>query len=400
MAITTTIYGGNIQLTGNPIWIKLSGGSAPVGSSEYKLMLKVISEDGKLAGAPFTDAISPDSSGEAWFNISGLVDQPVKAVFQYPAVGAVVAYPTQAFNIQVQCGERYIDSAGELQETWGATSSVFQMLKGGLSPRQIAMMETAGTNFYKTYIEGKKFLTARPQGDFVHPTQWVKLWFMFETDATATFRVKGVYDDGTDASYAEEVSFDVDNLYEFNCNPSRLGIALEPTGKQMVYFDVWIDFGAGVSSHVRRFNFDWRPVERPVFMFFANSLGGVDDVYFSGFIQDKFTTEGTVVGMPPQRGDTVYDPTLHFSGKTGQNRWIFNTGWKEIPDLQYYRDLMLARQAWYLYSNISVTTYIVIPVLVDVSEKLLFNRKEDQFSMEMEVSEAHQSAFAFDNRMY
>ena len=70
LMITATIQGGAVQLTGNPVYISCSGGSAPVNSSEYKIMLKVISEDGKLPGAPFIDAITPDSSGEAVFDIS------------------------------------------------------------------------------------------------------------------------------------------------------------------------------------------------------------------------------------------------------------------------------------------------------------------------------------------
>ena len=106
MAISITIPDGTVQLTGNQVLIKASGGAAPSGSEEYRITLRVASTDSKLFGAPFIDAIAPDSSGKATFDISGIVDQPVTAVFQWPLSGVVVVYPAQAFKITVEAGER------------------------------------------------------------------------------------------------------------------------------------------------------------------------------------------------------------------------------------------------------------------------------------------------------
>lgn len=399
MAISVNILGETVQLSGNPVYIECSGASAPAGSSEYKVMLRVISEDGKLLGAPFEDAITPSTSGEALFNISAYVDQPVKAQFQYPASGIYVAYPTQAFNVQVQAGERYIDTNGDLQETWGAVSAVIQMLKGGFNPRQIAIMNDASTSFYKMYIQGGNWLTARPDGDQVHPTQEVKLWYMVDADKTGVvFNVRTVYDDETEDNYASAAfAMGKDNLYEFNCNPILHGVDIEPTGKKAEFFQVWLS--GGETSDVKGFYFDWRPCERPIFLFFANSLGGVDDVFFSGYIKDRFATEGKVSEFPTQNTDTVFDPTLVPTGKTGQNKWTFNTGWKPLTTMQYFRDLMLARQAWYKYSNL-VFSYHLIPILIDSGEKTILDRQNNMFNMNIGVSEAHRSAFVFDNRSF
>jgi hypothetical protein len=100
MSLTTTISGGQVQLTGNPVLIKLSGGTAPAGASQYKYLLRIISQDNKLYGAPFVDAIAPDASGNATFDISGLVNQPISPVFQYPPVGTYKSYPTQALTFR------------------------------------------------------------------------------------------------------------------------------------------------------------------------------------------------------------------------------------------------------------------------------------------------------------
>lgn len=390
-----------MQLTGNPIWIECSGGSPPAGSSGYKILLKVISEDGNLVGAPFILPIAPDASGNADFDISGYVDQPVKAAFQYPLSGIVVARASQAFNVQLQAGERYWDSAGELQEVWGSVeASTIQMLKGGNHPRQISMMNALGDSFYADYVQGDQWLTQRPQGDQVHPTQSVKMCYMVPATKSGNLNIVVHYNDDTTNSASAAITLNKDYLYEFNLSPTQYGISLEPTGKKALYFTAQLDFGSGDTSQLRSFYFDWRYIERPIFLFFANSLGGIDDVYFSGNIKDLFQTSDDVAERPPLRDDTVYDGTLVPSVKTGQNRWSFNTGWKPITSMQYYRDLLLARQAWYLYSNVTVTTYSIIPVIIENAGKELLDRKNDLFSMEITVSEAHRSAFNFDNRRY
>lgn len=400
MAITVTIPGGAVQLTGNPVEIICTGGAKPVGATEYKIMLKILSEDSKLFGAPFVMAKPIDNTGKAEFNISGYVDQYIAAVFQWPVSGASHAYPTQAFNITVQPGERYIDSNGAKQETWGAESEEFQMLKGGLSHRQVATMKVAGFTFYEKYILSGKFLTARPSGDVVHPLQPVKLWFMPIENRLSKLAIDAYYDDGSSEVKDVNAFMNTDYLYEFNVNPVQLGYTLEPTGKRMTHFDVYLHYNGSVFSETRRFVFDWSYCERPVYLMFANSFGGVDDVYFSGFIQDKFATEGSIGYRPPQSTDTVLTPTLVTTDKTGQNRWSINTGWKSLTTIQYLRDLLVAKQAWYLYSNISQTTVNIIPIVNITTGEVLIDRMNDMYALQIDFDEAHQSKFSFDNRTF
>lgn len=395
MAVAVEILGGPVQLTGNPVWIKCTGGSAPAGASNYEILLRVLSEDGKLYGAPFEMAEAPDGNGESLFDISGYVDQPVQAVFQWPVSGAVKSYPTQAFNVQVQVGESYLDSQFRLQESWGATSEVFQLLKGGLSPRQVSALNNSVKNFYTAYLAAGNFLTARPWGDAVHPDQPVKLWFMPVANASATLQITYYYNDGTNDVYSTSITLNTDNLYELNVNPKKLGINMQPSAtKRIEYYDVVI---VGKSDS-RRFQVDWRPCERPVFLLFANTFGGVDDVFFSGYLTEKFVTEGEISYRPQGKDDTVYIPTL-LSDKTGQNSWEANTGWKSISTMQYYRDLLISKQAWYLEYNNQLTVTRVIPVIIDTGDYELAYRKDRMFSMQIGFSEAHRSRHSFDNRI-
>lgn len=400
MAITATITGGEVQLTGNLVVINCSGASTPAGASEYLILLRTISEDGKLEGAPFEDAIEPDSGGNATFDISAILDQSLEISFDNVLTNKYIAHPTQAFNIQVQPGERYIDPAGLLVENWFGISSVFQMIKGGTSPRQNTMMKALGQTFFSKYIQGKRFLTPRPWGDFVHPKQPVKLWFMPCDDAGVNFKVKAHYSDNTEVTVSTPITINRDTLYEFNCNPEIHSLPMVLPDKKIIFFEAWLDSLGAPYSDVRRFHVDLNYCERPYFLLFANSLGGIDDVYLSGFATDGFNVSGNLAYRPVRTSDTVFTPTVLSSDKSGYNKWKINSGWKSIPTLQFYRDLLLSKQAWFLYPDISYNTTIVIPVIIESSDMDLINRREDQWNIDIQFIEAHTSRFSFDNRSF
>ncbi len=398
--ITATVTGGAVQLTGNPVIINCAGGTHPTYFTEYMILLRIISQDGKLAGAPFIDAITPKIDGTAVFDISGILDQPLEVTFDNSLIYKVIEHPTQAFNIQVQPGERYIDSSGLLVENWFAESPVFQMIKGGLSPRQNAMMKETGETFYSKYIQGIKFLTPRPWGDFVHPAQPVKLWFMPFESMTVYLKIQAFYSDGTNVTASTQVGMNVDSLQEINCNPALHGLALEPTGKRLLYFDVWLERYGAIYSNVRRFEIDWNYCERPYFLFFANSLGGIDDVFLRGFGIDSFDITSTLAYRNVRPSDTVYTPTILAPNKSGQNKWKINSGWKSISTIQFYRDLMLSKQAWFMYPGNNNTSTIIVPVIIQNADGQLVNRQDDQWNIDIEFIEAHTSRFSFDNRSF
>ena len=400
MAITAIVTGGAVQLTGNPVIINCSGASIPAGASEYLVLLKIISEDGKLEGAPLIDGTTPYPNGTADFDISAILDQPLEVSFDDAYVQKYITHPTQAFNVQIQPGERYIDAQGLLKENWFSASDTFQMIKGGLSPRQNAMMNAIGQTFFSKYIEGKRFLTPRPWGDVVHPNSPVKLWFMPCENASVNFKIKAVYSDNTEVTASTAISLNTDSLYELNCNPEKHFLAMDLPDKKLLHFDVWLDSGGTPYSDVRRFHVDWNYCERPYFLLFANSLGGIDDVYLSGFGKDAFNVTGTLAYRNPRNTDTVFTPTIIAPNKAGQNKWIINSGWRSVSTIQFYRDLMLSKQAWFLYPGNNNTSTIVVPVILEISDKELFNRQEDQLSIDIEFTEAHSSRFSFDNRSF
>lgn len=395
------VLGKPVQLTGNDIWIKISGGSAPGGAVDYKYMLKLFSTDGQIPGAPFVDAIAPDENGEAFFNISGLVDIPFPAVFEYPPVGAIRANSAQTLKVQVQAGESWINENGLYKEEWGPTAPEFQLLKGGLTSLQNAMFSDDNTTFYDVFVVGKRFLTSRPWGDYVHPTQPIKLYFMAFENISANFTISCYYFDGTSDVFSTAVVLGTSSLFEFNCNPALHGKPMiNSNGSRMNFFDVALKSGNSNVSDDYRFHVDWKFCERPFFMLFANSFGGIDDFYFSGFAKQGIKAEGEIVYKPQGRNATVLDPTLITPNRTGQDSWTINTGYKSSSTLRYLRNLIMARQAWLLFPNLAVSSYRVIPVIITNTDTELMNYQEDLNNIDIEMIEAHSSPFSLYSRMY
>ena len=402
MAINVNIKGGTVQLSGNPIEIECTGGVAPAGSTGYVILLRVISTDGNLFGAPFEDAKAIDDAGKATFKIQAYADQPIKKKFQYPITSVYAEYDAQLFNLQVQAGEYWLDADGISHKVWGDVNpTVVSVLKGGTSPRQLTAMKDGNTDFFQLYVEGNQWLTNRPWGEFIHPEQHVKLWFIVDQAKSATLNIRTKYFDGYQNFFVSgAINLLPEKLYEFNCNPADHDISLTHENSKASFIDVWLDFGEGITSQSYRFHFDTRYIEWPVFLFAANSLGGIDDIYFSGSSMDDILIEGDNAEFPYQTDDTIFDGTIRPSSRTGQNLFVFNTGHKIPAEAHFYRDLMLSTQCWYLYYSINHRPVFVIPIIITPGTYRVVDKKKDSLSIEIRASEAVRSPFNFDNRQF
>jgi len=60
----------------------------------------------------------------------------------------------------------------------------------------------------------------------------------------------------------------------------------------------------------------------------------------------------------------------------------------------------VAKQAWYLYTNISQSSTSIIPITEITTGEVLINRQEDLYSLQIDFAEAHESKHSFDNRSF
>ena len=401
MALEIFVLPNTLALSGNPVWVTFFGDEPPAGVTGYKFMLKIESTNNMLTGAPFYEAVAPSSTYTARLNIQSYLDKAVKYEFSYPVTTACLTYPYHTHVVVITAGISYIDSSGVLHETWNETSKELTLIKGGVSQRQVALWRATNQSFNTVYITAGKFLTQRPQDDIVQPMQPVKLWnFNDGTHEINTLRLVCRYSDGSTVTENIDIYQESGYLYELNVNPANHAISLvNENGAELLDWSAALYNNNTVKSDIRRFAYDLRYCERPFWIMFANSLGGIDDVYLSGYAVENFDVQGDEGYKPVQYDDDIYDRTLVVPNKQARNTWKINTGPKLATQMFHLRDLLVSREVWLIYPSNFVTAYHVIPVNITNNQVEIIDRKLDHYSLDIEITEAHSSQFNFDNSL-
>jgi hypothetical protein len=388
MALALYIPSGEVQLSGNPVLIVVTGAEIPVGATNYQLLLQTTSTDELIAGGPFVDAIAPDSVGTALFDISGYLNIPIVQQFEWPAVGVVVPHPPSILNINVQCGYTYIDANGDSVTSIAGADADMRILKGGLSDFEIGEMNDAMTDFYSSWIEAGKFLTNQPDGAKVSPTQIVKLWYLGQwtaNHACTLYMNINTPDKVGHIPYSQNFTiFPTTGLVEININPAFVG----RNYYQIESFEVWIEDSVGEVSERRTFLVDNEWKENNNYLFVANGKSGVDVLWLSGAVETSIETNGTEGFKPMSSAQSSRVGTLLATSRTARKKWKINTGYKSSEEMVALVDVYLAYNLWLLIAG------KLRPVLLTNGEKLLSDSMEDIHSAELELLEAHNTRFA------
>lgn len=398
MALSINIPGGGVQLSGNPIYIKIAGLSKPVGATNYKAILKLSSANiPSLSNLP-PDAIAPDAANEALFDISGLVDQPFMPEFQFPNVGVVTSNPRAAWNINIQYGETYIDSGGTLVVSWNPdNTNHIIVLKGGISDLRIGEYNDANTTFFEEWISAGKFLTNQPNNQKVSPGQIVKLWYLSPSINTVNaewncsietnLKIAHIPKYGAVDLYSFQNSESPTGLAEFSVNPDFLGFTFA-SGEWATSFTFWLSTIAGDITERRTFIVDNDYKENNNYLYVANSLGGaVDVIWLTGKVELSVDVSGTEGIKPLQPAFTAKTGSIVATSRSGRRKWKINTGYKSLEEINAMLDVCLARHLWLNIDN------KLIPVLLANGDKLLSDTMSDIHEIELELLEAHNLRF-------
>ena len=390
MITLSGITASSTHLSANEIKITGTSSGIPAGATEYKILLKIESLDGKLFGAPFIDAGAPKSDGTFDFDISGYVDQPVAKTISWPMVGFNNSQPQMLFSISVTPGERYVDEEGNLQESFGSSVSPVFIVKGALPEWRLSELNDAGTNWNDYYCNGRNFLTLMPRTQKVSPYQPVKLWWKSNSASESVTAVTTVYySDGTSAVHNQEFTALDRLLFEFDISLEHNGILPDQGTKRVEKYTFTI------GGETFTFNLDWTPMERYYYLFTDNQIGGIDCIWLSGRLKYEPTGERTIVAKPRKYGAGVKVPGKSVSGNTRTRRWIINSGFK--PDESEFLDILLDSPAAWLalpprngnrgWNN---TAYKVFPVIVQSTNlSLLDDMANNMDNVDLEIIEAY-----------
>lgn len=398
---TLTVTGAIFHLSGNPIRVNITGATIPSGATDYKILCKVISADSLLIGAPFIDAKTP-VSGAAEFDVSGYVDQPIDFDFQYPLTGLVSPRDSHTLDVKFQPGERYIDSAGDLVESWGTLSATHYVLKGGVSFMDQGQYADDSTTFYAEFVEDLHFLTRIPSNRIVHPFQPNKLCIVSKTEIACAITIDTFYDNGYTWVHSAGFSLYENIMHELNASPylaDSVNMAPVVAGQKMLYFDysitIWTTGSPpAVAMYLKmRFYIDHNYYENCNYLFAVNSLGGMDCIWLNGAVEKGFKVDQVLsVKQWPKTG-TRRTRTKIVSNKKGSRTWKINTGYKSTEEMAAMPDLLLSGQVWLLENASGFNSGTLYPVIIANAESLLHNTMEDLHSLELEIEEAHDNKY-------
>lgn len=358
MAITHSIYGGLVQLAGNRVEIEVVNDD--VKGESPRALLKATSTDGAVAGGPFIDS-REYKAGKAVFDFSESLDAPTDLGFTFPYGDQIaVKHPLRAFDIDILAGASYIDNVeasatvGKKFEEWQneAASVSMRILKGGMSQDRQAQYNEAGLNFYQDYILGNKFLTRRPDNQRISYNQPVRLWYLLPGTEAVTRQMVVIYQQpgALQVVTTFDMTLEPDGLYEFVLDPAKLQLPEDITSFTVFQADGYTTIGES-----RTFIIDSKPYENNTFLFFANSLAGIDDAWFTGAVKMGLQMEGETGIQALDRTATTRDRSVVVTSKTGSRKWsIFPGNRLNVEEMEALQDLIYSKHIWLVWNGRTV----------------------------------------------
>lgn len=375
MALELNIIGGPVQLSGNRVQVEVT--TDTVQGSLYRLLLKTTSLDASFPEG--IDAIEPDASEKAIFDLRNRVSMPVNYDFTWPLTGDMfIKHPQLAKKIQIDIGESFLPAVPPKQINWaglaGAGSHIL-ILKGAITKHTQAKYNETGKTFYQEYIEAGRFLTNLPANQRIAPGQPVKLWFISkETIAQDVYlKVDFTYLDGSTDSWNLYSSIDPDAMYEICADAGTIGI--NPAEIHHYTAGLRRESDNVSISEIRTYTIDHTYYEYNTFVFYANRAGGIDCLWFPGHIKASYPTESQTSERNAQNSDTQKKRTLEVDYKAGYRKFDINTGYRDVEEQKALCELLDSCDVWFIDGN------DIIPVNLEDGDNLLY----DTFDMQTNI---------------
>lgn len=178
------------------------------------------------------------------------------------------------------------------------------VIKGGIQALNTPDDEFIDANFLTWQERTKKVKENDPE------------WLSYFPNQTVTVKVRGYFEDETTQTVAIQ-SLTANKLYSFNCNWTVLRNNLAAVPYQM---DVWVEKAGVVLSNVQRYVLTDEHFDNDDIFLFANSMGGVDTIRFTGANEriEEFAVETSFFEREEREVDV--EPQRVFVKNTGDFR--------------------------------------------------------------------------------
>lgn len=380
MAFTCTVPGGTIQLSGNPIYVV--GTTTTTGKTLHRLLCRITCTDGAIPGGPWIDS-KPHTAGEATFDIHSIVDARFDYELTTDITALVTSHELLAATVTVEIGESYIDANGDLVETWSASTTSINVLKGRLTDLEFSKMTEDGDTFTDVWLYFR-FLTMQPLEAQIVPESIVKLFWVPSDAGVMDVETEIVFSDGSytrKTVSVEDVTSGI--MYEIQLSVALLSAAGD-AGKTPVSFYVDVDLN-DVHSASRYILIDNNTYENVNEFYFVNRLSGVDLVVCTGDLSDNMKSEGEVYNKGYQ---TVMQKANRIIER-GDFRRAFkgNTGFKTITERRFLVDFFASHTAWWkteLFGKPDDAGFGLVPIIITPGSFEIDTTSEDLKSIDFE----------------
>lgn len=385
MAVTLTITGGLIQLSGNPIELVLTADSA---KPNHRLAVKVSCD--QLLSPVQIEEIEPVDL-VAKHQIQGLLDEPLSSEFDYPAVGKVTWHIALAIIATIDVGEVWTDeTTGERQTSWMGLNQTIRVLNGRLRDYELKSLNEQGKSFASEYINGGKFLTNLPNLQTVAPRQMIKLWYLSRWPTNHTAELHFSINTNLQTVYppiTEEVILYGAGLFEFSMNPEHMGYYLPP-GEQVTDYTFWLTDSEGDISERRTFKVIHNYYEKTFFAYYRNEFSAIDSIWLRGESKASLKTESETAYKPSDVGAGSKVPNLITVSSSGRRYWEINTGVLEEYEMHSLRGFLEAQERWLVDPE---NENKLIPVTIEGGDFLLFDTMQDIQNLAITLYEANKN---------
>lgn len=258
--------------------------------------------------------------------------------------------------------------------------------KGGFSYPNFPQLKYAHDWMLQS-LGNSPFLTWKPQSSLIAPSQHEFLSFLNFDSSKNKLRLdyEITYTDGAvESGYFGDYSSGSGKIHRLDVGPAQLDLASIDPNRTIAYYEVWLSNTGNRVSQIRRYYLDTRSYPATRYVYFVNSLGGLDCVRFVGsgeFTADyKRETADRYVGQYDNRYGFI--KTLSSQESTG---YKINTGYISRAEVHWLRDLFISRQAFILDND------RLLPISVS-GKKLSLPEESDVNSLSIEFSFQYENA--------
>lgn len=397
MALTITIPGGNVQLSGNKVLVNVVNSRTNV--SDQYTKLKITCTSGNISGGPWTDSICGTN---VQFDLMAIVDAPLKYEFDIDG-GFDHSRDALFAEFTLEAGESFVDTDDEYQEVWPAEAVAnISTISGGLNKLELARLNYLRTNFYNHYIVAGRFLSEMNYAtteqekeivvnDITHP---VKMWYIVSEQPPTSMKVLWHFTDGTE--YESTIPWwtvNAKKIVELNLHEFAQEEFISPHDTKTIQWYKASIVTGGVANANCKVIVTGQYTETHEELYIRTRLSPVEVINCYGEVAEKITTNKETYTKSGSDSLSIFERTVN--AKKGETimPFIINTGFKTLTERRWIKQLLENEEAWLKSERLpplgNGKNYGFAPVIISPGSFDIDTSSDDLMNIEIEVQIAH-----------